>query len=91
MVEDLKGLLDDSPLSEQKAFTRSFIKEVKVMGEEATLIYTIPLLPDGLDHETIGVLDTVQYGGAGGIRTLYLLTASQTLSRLSYSPRPHQV
>ena len=26
------------------------------------------------------------YGGADGIRTHYLLTASQTLSRLSYSP-----
>ncbi len=26
------------------------------------------------------------FGGAGGIRTPYLLTASQTLSRLSYSP-----
>jgi hypothetical protein len=25
-------------------------------------------------------------GGAGGIRTPYLLTASQTLSQLSYSP-----
>jgi hypothetical protein len=27
-------------------------------------------------------------GGADGIRTHYLLTASQTLSRLSYSPTP---
>ena len=26
-------------------------------------------------------------GGAGGIRTRYLLTASQALSQLSYSPR----
>ncbi len=28
----------------------------------------------------------VMIGGADGIRTHYLLTASQTLSRLSYSP-----
>ena len=28
----------------------------------------------------------VTFGGADGIRTHYLLTASQTLSRLSYSP-----
>src|SRR3970040_2185925 len=27
-------------------------------------------------------------GGAGGIRTLYLLSARQTLSRVSYSPVP---
>ncbi len=33
-----------------------------------------------------GVLPIVPFGGAGGIRTLYLLTASQTLSQLSYSP-----
>lgn len=33
-----------------------------------------------------GVLDTVRYGGAGGVRTRYLLTASQALSQLSYSP-----
>ncbi len=32
------------------------------------------------------VLDFIQFGGAGGIRTPYLLTASQTLSQLSYSP-----
>jgi hypothetical protein len=31
-------------------------------------------------------LVTVVDGGADGIRTHYLLTASQTLSRLSYSP-----
>ena len=28
------------------------------------------------------------FGGADGIRTHYLLTASQTLSQLSYSPTP---
>ena len=36
--------------------------------------------------EKAGVLRSVNRGGAGGIRTLYLLTASQTLSQLSYSP-----
>ena len=30
-------------------------------------------------------------GGADGIRTHYLLTASQTLSRLSYSPTPRSL
>ncbi len=28
----------------------------------------------------------VTFGGAGGIRTLYLFTASETFSRLNYSP-----
>ena len=62
-VEDLKELLDENPLAEQKAFIRSFVKEVKVRGKEATLTYTIPLLPDGPSYETAGVLDTVHYGG----------------------------
>ncbi len=37
-------------------------------------------------EEEIRVLPTVHPSGAGGIRTPYLLTASQTLSQLSYSP-----
>ena len=30
--------------------------------------------------------DFVQYGGAGGDRTLYLFNAIEALSRVSYSP-----
>ena len=37
------------------------------------------------DAVTIAILASAT-GGAGGIRTPYLLTASQTLSQLSYSP-----
>lgn len=36
--------------------------------------------------EEKSVLSTVPYGGAGGIRTLYLLTASQTFSQVNYGP-----
>ena len=32
------------------------------------------------------VLDFVQFGGAGGDRTLYLFNAIEALSRVSYSP-----
>jgi hypothetical protein len=32
------------------------------------------------------VLPIVNFGGADGIRTHYLLNANQTLSQLSYSP-----
>jgi hypothetical protein len=31
-------------------------------------------------------LFSINFGGAGGARTLYLLTASQTLYQVSYSP-----
>ncbi len=62
-VNDLRNLLSESPLTERRAFIRSFIKEVKVTGEEALLTYTMPLPPEGITNEKAGVLPTVQYGG----------------------------
>lgn len=85
-VEDLYSLLSESPLVEKKAFLRSFVKEVRVTGNEVLLEYTIPLPPDGETHEPVGVLSTVRFGGAEGTRTPDPLAASQMLSQLSYSP-----
>jgi len=62
-VEDLRGLLSQGSLSEQKAFIRSFVKEVRVTGKEVLLIYTIPLPPDGAIHERAGGLSIVHDGG----------------------------
>jgi site-specific DNA recombinase len=85
-VDDLRSLLEESTLAERKSFIRSFVKEVKVTGDEVLLTYTMPLPPQGISEERVGVLYSVHYGGAGGIRTPYLLTASQTFSQLNYSP-----
>ena len=85
-VEDLRGLLSQGSLSEQKAFMRSFVKKVRVTGKEVLIIYTIPLPPDGATHERAGVLSIVHDGGAEGIRTPDLLRAREALSQLSYSP-----
>ncbi|MCL0056029.1 hypothetical protein M1N81_00415 [Dehalococcoidia bacterium] len=38
-VNDLHNLLSESPLTERRAFIRSFVKEVKVTGDEALLTY----------------------------------------------------
>ncbi len=62
-VNDLHNLLSESPLTERRAFIRSFVKEVKVTGDEALLTYTMPLPPEGITNEKAGVLPTVQYGG----------------------------
>jgi site-specific DNA recombinase len=62
-VENLRDVLSNSSLVEQKAFIRSFVKEVRVTGKEVLLTYTIPLPPEGSLQETAGVLDTVHYGG----------------------------
>ncbi len=43
-------------------------------------------MPQGDKDQLEGILPVITFGGAGGIRTPYLLTASQTLSQLSYSP-----
>ena len=85
-VHDLRNVLSDSSLAERKSFTKSSVKEVRVKGDKALLNYTIPLSPRGLTIEEMPVLSNVHFCGADGIRTHYLLTASQTLSRLSYSP-----
>ena len=85
-VEDLRSLLNESSLTEKRSFIRSFVKEVKVTGNQVLLTYTIPMSSKGIIEEELGVPSIVQYGGAGGIRTPYLLNAIQALSRLSYSP-----
>ncbi len=62
-VEDLRNLLEDSPLIERKSFIKSFVKEIRVTGNEAVLTYTIPILPEKVTIEKEGVLPIVQYGG----------------------------
>jgi len=39
---DLKQLIAESSLEEQKAFIRGFIKEIKVTGDKAEIIYYAP-------------------------------------------------
>jgi hypothetical protein len=65
-VSDLRNLLSESSLAERKSFVRSFIKEVKVTGDEVLLTYTIPILPKGVTEERLPVLSIVHYGGPWG-------------------------
>lgn len=62
-VDDLRNLLNNSSLAERRAFIRSFVKEVKVAGDEVLLTYTMPLSPRGVSEEKVRVLSTVQYSG----------------------------
>jgi len=62
-VDELHDLLRDGSLAERRTFIRSFIKEIRVTGNEAVLTYTMPILPDKVTIEKEGVLPTVQYGG----------------------------
>ena len=62
-VSDLHSLLKEGSLAERRAFIRSFVREIKVTGDEVILNYNIPLLPDSITVGKERVLPTVQYGG----------------------------
>jgi site-specific DNA recombinase len=68
-VYDLRQFIDSSELSERKAFIKSFVKEIKVTGNEGQIRYTFPVPPDNHEEEGLGVLPTVRYGGRYRVRT----------------------
>ena len=86
-VGELRSLLDEGTIGEQREFIRSFVTEIVIREGEATMKYRVPLPrsadPLGPAEE---VLPIVPSGGAGGTRTPYLLNAIEALSQLSYSP-----
>ena len=85
-AQDLRGLLEEADFTESKTFLRSFVKRIVVDGSKAKIQYRLPMPPNGRRTQSLGVLPIDTLGGAGGIRTPYLLTASQTFSQLNYSP-----
>jgi len=62
-VDDLRSLLEENTLAERKSFIRSFVKEVKVTGDEVLLTYTMPLPPEGISQDRVRVLHSVRHGG----------------------------
>jgi site-specific DNA recombinase len=62
-VKDLRNLLAEGSLTERKSFVRSFIKEIKVTGNQVQIFYTIPLSPKRVTEEQILVLSIVHDGG----------------------------
>jgi len=49
---------------ERRAFIKSYVKEIKVVGNEGHIRYTFPIPPDNHEEEGLGVLPIVRYGGA---------------------------
>jgi CheY-like chemotaxis protein len=62
-VSHLHNVLSESSLVERKSFIRSFVKEVKVTGEDMLLTYTIPMVPKGVTQEKLPVLSVIYSGG----------------------------
>ena len=85
-TKDLKSLLEESDITERKAFLRSFIKRIEINRDRVIVYYHLPLPRGEKGKVAAEVLPINTFGGAGGIRTRYLLTASQTFSQVNYGP-----
>ena len=62
-VEDLRNILEDSPMTERKSFVKSFVRGVRVAGSEVSLDYVPPLLAGMTSRETFLVPPIVHDGG----------------------------
>ncbi len=93
-AKDMSEFLNESELTERRAFIETFVKEIVVMPGDAILRYTIPMPDDspipGRNAEEMvlngSVLSTVNNGGDRGTRTPNLGIANAALSQLSYIP-----
>ncbi len=73
-AQDLRVFLNESELTERRAFIESFVKEIVVVPDNAVVRYTIPMPDDspipGRDVEEMtqngSVLSTVPVGGPKG-------------------------
>ena len=73
-AQDMSVFLNESELTERRAFVESFVREIVVGPGEAKVRYTIPMPQDsriaGMDAEEVGiprpVLSTVNSGGRWG-------------------------
>ena len=76
-AQDMSRFLTESPITESKAFIRSFVKEIAIRPDSATIRYTIPMPKDspigGKDADEIAlrrsVLSSVRSGTPAGTRT----------------------
>ena len=61
-VADFREFLKDGSFPERKALIRNFVEGIEVVGDEATLEYTVPMPSDGAKSESDSVLDFVKPG-----------------------------
>ena len=68
-VADFRDFLKDGTIPERKALIRNFVEGIEVMGDQATLTYTVPMPSDGVMSESASVLDFVKPGPPEEART----------------------
>ena len=62
-AKDFKCLLEEAGIVESKAFLRSFIKRIEIVGENVKVHYNLPMPIDGRMKESLGVLPMATPGG----------------------------
>ena len=70
-VADFRDFLKDGTFPERKALIRNFVEGIEVVGDEATLTYTVPMPSDGVTSESASVLDFVKSGPPEKNRTIH--------------------
>ena len=65
-VADFRDFLQEGTIPECKALIRNFVEGIEVVGDEATLTYTVPMPNDGVTSESASVLDFVKSGPPSG-------------------------
>ena len=68
-VADFRDFLKNGTFPERKALIRNFVEGIKVVGDEATVTYTVPMPSDGATSESASVLDFVKSGVPTETRT----------------------
>ena len=88
-VAEFRDFLKEGTFPERKALIRNFVESVEVVGDEATLTYTVPMPSDGVTRESASVLDFVQSSPPEKTRTnseasLFLLSSRSVLTMEGY-------
>ena len=96
-AQDMSVFLNESELTERRAFIESFVKEIVVMPDNAVVRYSIPMPDDspipGRDAEEMAlhspVLSTVKFGGVSTDRACLRRVAAPIMSTWAV-PTPWQ-
>jgi len=64
-TKDLKSLLEESDITERKAFLRSFIKRIEINRDRVIVYYHLPLPRGEKGKVAAEVLPIDTFGGAG--------------------------
>jgi len=62
LASDLRALLANSVITEQRSFIKSFVEKIEADDERVKMYYTIPVPSDSIVQETTAVLPFVHYG-----------------------------